>query len=203
MPPKGAVMLLVFAAFVSGCATSPSGPPADRQALEKTVAELRSQLAAVQAERDDMKRLLAERGAAKPPGDNTSVSGGKPFAFELTKVDFGFLTCGINLQGKKGPDDAIAAYVGLYDQFDTPIKAAGYFRFDLFDLARSKDYVVQSWSYEPEAAARHWQRFPACYQFKLPLAAEVRAKRVVLKVTFRQADRKEFTAMRELAIERP
>jgi hypothetical protein len=197
-------MLLVFAAFVSGCATSPStsGPPGNRQTLEKTVTELRSELAAVKAERDEMKQLLDQRRTVKTLGDNTTVSAEKPFTFEVTKVDFGFLTCGISLQGKKG-DDAIAAYVGLYDQFDTPIKAAGHFRFDLFDLARSKDYVVQSWSFEPEGAARYWQRFPACYQFKLALAAEVRVKKVVLKVTFRQAGKKELAATRELTIERP
>ena len=205
MPAKGVVMLLVLSALASGCRTSPSasGTPGDRQALEKTATELRSELAGVKAERDEMKRLLDERTAATGPADNATVGAEKPFAFEVTKVDFGFLTCGISLQGKTGSDDAIAAYVDLYDQFDTSMKAAGHFRFDLFDLARSKDYVIQSWSFEPEAAARHWQRFPACYQFKLPLAAEVRAKKVVLKVTFRQANNREFTAATELKIERP
>jgi hypothetical protein len=198
-------MLLVFAVLLSGCRTSPSasGAAGDRQALDKTVAELRSQLDAVTVERDQTKRLLDESRTARTPADNTTIGGRKPFAFEVTKVEFSFLTCGINLAGTKGADDAIAAYVDLYDQFDTPMKAAGHFQFDLFDLARSKDYVVQSWSFEPEAAAQHWQRFPACYQFKLPLAAEVRATKVVLKVTFRQADGKEFKTTSEMKLERP
>lgn len=206
MSARGFVMLLVFAALITGCSNSPSasGTAGDRRAQDKTVAELRSQLDAVTAERDQTKRLLEEIRAAKPSADNTTVGGRKPFAFEVTKVEFSFLTCGINLANKKGgADDAIAAYVDLYDQFDTSMKAAGHFQFDLFDLARSKDYVVQSWSFEPEAAALHWQRFPACYQFKLPLAAEVRATKVVLKVTFRQADGKEFKTTSELKLERP
>jgi hypothetical protein len=204
MPPRGMVMLLVFAALLAGCRMSQSDSDArDRHALEKTVAEQRAELASVKMDRDKTRRLLDESLAAKPSADNTTAGGRKPFAFNVTKVEFSFLTCGINLEGAKGDDDGIAAYVDLYDQYDTPMKAAGHFQFDLFDLARSKDYVVQSWSFEPEAAALHWQRFPACYQFKLPLSGEVRATKVVLKVTFRQADGKEFATTTELKLERP
>ena len=48
-----------------------------------------------------------------------------------------------------------------------------------------------------------WQRFPACYQFKLPFGGKVNAKKGDLKVTFRRPGKEALTAKREVTIELP
>ncbi|HUW56970.1 MAG TPA: hypothetical protein VMZ92_10060 [Planctomycetota bacterium] len=162
---------------------------------------IEAQVAAVHADKKELEVLLKEtKDIVTQLEKQGGVPAEKPFAFEPTRVDFSFLTCAIDTDGKKG-DDAIAAYVSLYDQFDTVLKAAGDFHFELFDLARPAGHVIQSWSFKPEEAARWWQRFPACYQFRLPFGGKVLAEKVFLKVTFRQAGKKELTTTRELTVE--
>jgi hypothetical protein len=168
------------------------------QAKSETITKLQGELATARTERDELKQALESSRKTGAPG---------AVELEVSKVDFGFLTSAVNLDDGKVTDNkgdnGIAAYVALYDQFDSSIKAVGSFRLDLFDLKRSKEFVIQTWSFEPDAALKYWQRFPACYQFKLPLSTDVYAKNVVLKVTFRQAGKKDLTATKELTIERP
>jgi len=213
MSGKWVVLLLVLAVMVSGCPNEEAVARYRKQEtarrldeLEKTarmrqqkLLALEAELTKLRADRNELKTLLEETKELLKGG---AVPAEKVFRFEPVRVDFSFLTCAIDTDKKKG-DDAIAAFVSLYDQFDTGLKAAGSFRFDLFDLARSKDHVIQSWSFTPEEAARWWQRFPACYQFKLPFGGKVGVEEVVLKVTFRQTGKKELTATQKLSVEQP
>jgi hypothetical protein len=198
---------LVALLLIAGC-TEPQPTETPRKSvadLERenrargdAITKLRGELAAVRTERDGLQQAL----------DSARKTGTAPqqFQFEAAKVELGWLTAAVNLDdnkvtGRRG-DNGIAAYVSLYDQFDTSIKTAGSFQLDLFDLERSKDFILQTWSFEPEAAAKYWQRFPACYQFKLPLSSDVYAKKAVLKVTFRRPGKKDLTATKGLTIER-
>ncbi|HUV38234.1 MAG TPA: hypothetical protein VMY39_01410, partial [Planctomycetota bacterium] len=205
-----ATVALVSLVTLVGCTTA-TGPVdntlVDRMnnlerenvARQQKITKLEGEVSAMRAERDELRQLLE---AARELNKTGTVPADKPFRFEVQKVELGFLTCAIDLDGKKG-DDAIAAYVNLYDQYDTSLKAAGTFRFDVFDLARSKDHVVRSWTFAPEEAAGNWQRFPGCYQFKLPLGGEVRAEKVVLKVSFSRPGKETLTATREVQLELP
>jgi len=202
-----ASILLVM--LVVGCTGSqPSDTPQkseaelqrENQAKSETITRLQGELAGARTQRDELQQALESSRKTGTPG---------AVELEVTRVDFGFLTSAVNLDEDKGKvtgrkgDNGIAAYVVLTDQFDSSIKAVGAFRFDLFDLKRSKDFVIQTWSFDAEAALKHWQRFPASYQFKLPLSTDVYAQKAVLKVTFRQSGRKDLTATKELTIERP
>jgi hypothetical protein len=168
----------------------------EAQEYQQAIAKLETESAALRTERDDMRRLLAEKGIEYTP----ETVPAKPFSFDVTSVGFSFLTCAVNLDRIKG-DDGVAAYVHIYDQFDSSMKAAGAFRFDLFDLAVPENQLIESWSFEPEAAAKFWQDLPGCYRFKLPFTKPVEAKKVMLKVTFHQEGKKDLTATRELPVE--
>jgi len=171
----------------------------ENKARQDAIVKLQGEVAALRAEREELRQLLE---AAKVLNTTGGVPAGKPFRFEVEKVGIGFLSCAIDTDGVKG-DDAIAAYINLTDQYDTSMKAAGTFRFDVFDLARAKDQIIRSWTFKPEVAAGYWQRFPGCYQFKLPLGGEVRAKKVILKVTFGRTGKEPLTAIRERTVEQP
>ncbi len=198
---------LVALIALAGCVEAPTATGKSSAEIERenraksdAIVKLEDDLATARAERDRARKDLA--AAQKAPG-------AEGFHFEAAKVEFGFLTAAVNLDQKTDKvtdhrfDNGIAAYVGLYDQFDSSLKVAGAFRFDLLDLARSSNFVLQTWTYEPEAAAKHWQRFPACYQFKLPLSSDVKSRKVVLKVTFTRPGKPDLTATKELTVDRP
>jgi len=210
MSRETVVLLLLVGVFAGGCANGlDEGDTAlfervkrleeENDARQQTVVKLEGEVAAMRAERDELRHLLE---AARELNKTGAVPAERQFRFEVQKVTLTFLSCAIDLDGKKG-DDAIAAYVNLYDQYETSMRAAGTFRFDVFDLARSKDHIIRSWTFEPKVAARSWQRFPGGYQFKLPLGGQVRAKKVVLKVSFSRVGKKTLTATREIDIEQP
>jgi hypothetical protein len=187
------------AAAGSGSGKSAADLERENRAKSESIVKLEDDLASARAERDRARKDLA--AARKTPG-------AEGFHFEAAKVEFGFLTAAVNLDEKGKTtehrfDNGIAAYVGLYDQFDSSLKVAGAFRFDLLDLARSSDFVLQTWTYEPEAAAKHWQRFPSCYQFKLPLSSDVKSRKAVLKVMFTRPGKPDLTATQELTIDKP
>lgn len=222
MSPKMLGMVLVpviLAVALSGCRAPFSKPDEkvietrdaarmdllerESRARQNEVAKLQAEVSSLKGERHELRTLLEEaRRTVKSLEESGKAPAEKPFSFEVARVDFSFLTCAIDTDDTRG-DDAIAAYVYLYDQFDSSLKAAGHFRFELFDLARPKSHVVESWSLKPEAAARYWQRFPACYQFKLPLAEGPLPEKAKLKVTFTREGEKALTASREVKIERP
>ena len=213
------IMLIVFLVLVlvtSGC--SWMIPPAREDTVtekrmkeierradrrEEEIAKLQSEVQALKAQRYELRNLLKETSeAAASLAQTGEMPADKPLRFEVTTVEFGMLTCAVDEDGKKG-DDAIAAYVHLYDQYDFSMKAAGAIRFDLFDLSRAEDQVIQSWSFTPEDAARRWKRFPAGYHFKLPLSGDIGTKDVILKVTFQEAGRKPLTARCSIEVELP
>ncbi len=202
-----AVAMLLLAGGLAGCIDMPgrpseSQPPvaAAGQPESEKVVRLEDALASVKADRD---RLVKELEAArKTPG------AAKAFTYDVTRVDFGFLTAAVNFDnaGKiadKKYDNGIAAYVSLYDQYDSSLKAAGDFRLDLLDLTREKNFLIATWNFDAQAAAKYWQNFPGCYQFKLPLPSDLTSRKVLIKVSFRQPGRAELIATKELTISRP
>lgn len=202
----GATILLAAAlASVPGCIAMPGKAPsnpgaADPRAENEKIVILEDQLAAAKADRN---RLARQLDAARKSPDAA-----KGFAFEVTRIEFGFLTAAVSFDNSakvtdRKYDNGIAAYVNLLDQFDSSLKAAGDFRFDLFDLSRDRNFVIASWSFDAEAAAKYWQRFPGGYQFKLPLPSDLASRKVVLKATFLQPGRSELAATKELTLSRP
>lgn len=201
-----AILMLAALAMVIGCEeqqpTGKSAADLERESRAKTekIIKLEDELAVARAERDAVKKDLD--AARKSPDVE------KGFQFVPRKVEFGFLTAAVNLDESgrttdRKYDNAVAAYVGLYDQFDSSLKVAGAFQFDLMDLSKARDFVIAGWTFEPEAAAKHWQKFPGCYQFKLPLPGDLNSRKVTLKVTFRRPGKPDLTATTDLDVERP
>ena len=213
MTSRTVILLTMLSLMITGCAggaITDAGEVDGTAALEKRllrqqqkVAQLESQVAALRADRYELRQLLGEtKQLIRSLEDTGKLPREKETEFKVVRVGLGFLTTAIDTDGKKG-DDAIAAYVYLYDREDFSLRRAGSFRFELFDLSRSEDQVIGVWTYPPEVAAKYWGRFPAGYHFKLPLAGPVGTKQAILKVTFNRPGEKVLNTTRRVAIELP
>jgi hypothetical protein len=216
MRATAAVILAAAVMFAFGCQGSQGpgssgGGKSRLDALEgqvkkdaEQISRMQSELTALKSERYELKVLLAEtRAAIEALRSGGVLPGEKAFKFAVTRVGFGFLTSAVSLARTKA-DDTVVAFAYLYDQYDSAVKRAGAFRFDLLDLARPEgQMVLQTWTFTPEAAAKFWVGFPGGYEFKLPLAESIRGGTRVLKMTFEEEGGKELVATREIKIERP
>jgi hypothetical protein len=198
------VMVAALTVFAGCEATQPASRPAgdlerENRAQAERIVRIEDDLAASKARESRLTQELA--AARKAPGT-------EGFHYEPAKLEFGFLTAAVNFDNAgevidRKFDNGIAAYLSVYDQFDTSLRVAGEFRLDLLDLSRDKDFVIATWTFSPEAAAKHWARFPGCYEFKLPLPDDLRSRKVLLKTAFRRPGKPDLTAMREITVSRP
>jgi len=143
------------------------------------VREVRDQVEALRTERKELMGKLEARER-----ELTVLRGGKrgEFRFEPTEVTFGFLSAAVDWDGKGG-DDGIQALVCIEDQTGGSIKRAGEFRFELYDLANSKEKAIEKWTFTAEAAAEYWRSVGSGYLFKLPFTAGTpKGKQVTLVV---------------------
>jgi hypothetical protein len=76
--------------------------------------------------------------------------------FTTHGLKFGRLTGGADLDPKKPGDDGLKIYVVPTDGRGDPIKAAGSFVVEAFDLAKGKDHRVGRWEYPLEQAEKNW-----------------------------------------------
>jgi len=137
-----------------------------------------------------------QRIASDSPGG--AIKGGCLFLPQ--KIKFNQLT---ELTGSQ----RITAYIDVFDQFDSRIKAAGVWRFELYEYAlRSANPMgsrIRIWDdielTEAGVNQAHWREYLHCYEFELNLESELGGgKTYILQAVCFTADGKRITDTIEL-----
>jgi outer membrane murein-binding lipoprotein Lpp len=115
-------------------------------------------------------------------------------------LTFGKLTGGDNTDSTKNVDSQLEVYVAPIDADGTPIKAAGAFRVDAFDLSDPAHPLVGSWRFDwPRARQLFYARFLS-YTYVLPCPFQKQPAHggLTVRVTFDDAlTGREFVAQTE------
>jgi outer membrane murein-binding lipoprotein Lpp len=149
--------------LLAGC----SSPNKANINLRKQNAELRTQLENLQREHEA--DVAAIRAAESRGGTTVPALPSERLAelFTVHGIQFGKLT-GID------PDraNALKAYVVPTDGVGEPIKAAGSFVVEAFDLAAGADVRLGRWEFPVRDAAKNWFGKGLLYTYVLPLPLE-------------------------------
>lgn len=151
----------------------------DKQGLQDQVAKLQQQVQADQAEI----KGLRERSPALPtlPPDRL----GRLFTTHGLKL--GRLTGGWDKDGRSPGDEGLKVYAAPTDQDGQPLKAAGTFSVEAFDLADKDAPAVGRWAFDLPAAKGAWRGVLMSYEYVLECPwqqAVPRRPELTLKVTF-------------------
>src|SRR6185436_17134190 len=106
--------------------------------------------------------------------------------FTTHGLRIGRLTGGADLDLEKPGDEALRVYVVPTDQTSDPIKAAGSWTIEAFDLARGSDTRIGKWTYTADQAREHWNSFlnQYGYMFTNPWQTPPAHPELTLRVTF-------------------
>ncbi len=203
-PMRWWVVLTVGAAVLAGGCMQPASSGSLRvEELEKSLKRERELRETKEKEvaglREERGKLLLELEAARRQAQG---AGGESGAFEFVPatVRVGWLTASVDWDDAGG-DDGVQALVVIEDQTGNPIKRAGAFRLELFDLERDKDHAIETWTFTAEAASGYWMNLASGYLFKLSYVnGTPTGKEVVLVVKARLSEGGEFKAMRTLRV---
>ncbi len=88
--------------------------------------------------------------------------------FTTHGLRFGRLTGGADLDPKQPGDDGLKIYVVPTDAHGQPLKAAGSFVVEAFDLAKGDNARVGRWEYPLDQAAKNWFGQAMLYTYVLP-----------------------------------
>ncbi len=141
--------------LAGGCALFQGNPNQANVALRKQVQQLQSQVGALETEHDADQRALTawqQRSPSIPtlPPDRLAK------LFTVHGVIFGRLTGGTRLDVHKPYDDALKVYVTPTDGTAQPLKAAGAFVVEAFDLNGPQPLRVGHWDFSDEQVLQLW-----------------------------------------------
>lgn len=132
--------------------------------------ELRKQNQELRAKVDELERR--HNADAAQIRASESASGSTVPSLPQDRVDQLFTVHGIQLGRLTGvsPEGDLKVYVTPTDESGQPIKAAGSFVVDAFDLARSDHPRIGHWEFPLEQARKNWvgQALLHCYVLALP-----------------------------------
>jgi hypothetical protein len=183
--PSIALVVVVLFATMSGCG-SPNVASIkvrrENQDLRAKVAELErreqghlAQIRAMEASATTVPSLGQERL-------NT--------LFTTHGLRFGRLTGAADLDPKSPGNDGLKVYVVPTDGQGQPIKAAGSFVVEAFDLAKGDNHRVGRWEYPLDQAAKNWFGQAMLYTYVLPAPWQEQRPAhddVTIRVTFTDA----------------
>jgi hypothetical protein len=151
-----ATRLLAFALLGIILATGCSRPNAANIELRKQNAELRGQIETLNRQHEaDVASIrgLQKSGASTmpsiPPERLATL-------FTVHGIQFGKLTGGADLDPKTPGDDGVKVYVTPFDQDGEPLKAAGSFVVEAFDLDAEKGIRIARSEFPLEEARKNW-----------------------------------------------
>lgn len=185
-PIASAVVVLVASvALPSGCG-SPNVASIkvrrENQELRQTIADLerrqRAHLAQI--------RMLESSATTVPALASERLEK----LFTTHGLRFGRLTGGADLDPASPGDEGLKIYVVPSDGQGQPLKAAGSFIVEAFDLARGENYRIGRWEYPLEQAEENWLGQAMMYTYVLPAPwQEQRPEHedVTVRVTFTDA----------------
>lgn len=196
------ICCLGVAALLAGC-----GAPnkaniqlrKDMQSLQDEVTSLRAQHRADEA---TIRGLQA--GATTVP---VLPQGRVDELFTTHGLRFGRLTGGADLNPQQPGDDGIKVYVVPVDRAGDPLKAAGSFLVQLFDLKDAQDPLIGEWSFTTQQTRQLWYGQGLMYEYILacPWARRVPASHTLtLRVSFTDAlTQRVFNVEREVTVNPP
>ncbi|MDD5011582.1 MAG: hypothetical protein PHQ00_05625 [Phycisphaerae bacterium] len=134
------------------------------------------------------------------PSDSSIRAANGGCIFSPQKIKFNQLT-------ELKQSQRIIVYIDVIDQFDSRIKAAGVWQFELYEYAvRSANPMgsrIRIWDNIELTEAKinndHWREYLHCYQFELNLESELGGgKTYILQAVYFSADGKRITDTFEL-----
>lgn len=176
--------LCLLTVSATGCVfgTSPSAVNIElrkeKQTLAGKVADLEKQVAA----RDQVIQGLREKWPTVPTLSQDRL--GK--LFTTHGLQLGRLTGGWDKDRSTPGDEGIVVYVNPADESGQPIKMAGNFTIEAFDLADSSTEPLGKWTFDVEASRKAWRGSFMDYNFVLecPWQRQPKHEELTLKVTF-------------------
>ena len=175
-----------------------SSPDKANITLRKQNGELRSQVEMLQRQHEadaaSLRAVEARKGTTVPTLATDQIAQ----LFTVHGLSFGKLT-------GKDPDksNALKVYVVPTDNTGEPLKAAGSFVVEAFDLAAGKENLVGRWEFPLTDAAKNWFGKGLLYTYVLPLQLERTPEHseLTLRVVFRDAlTGREIAAQRAVKI---
>jgi outer membrane murein-binding lipoprotein Lpp len=179
------VVVIIATALSSGC-SSPNAASIkvrrENQDLRNKVAELerreRAHLAQI--------RAMESKATTVPSLPNERIE----TLFTAHGLRFGRLTGGADLDPKQPGDDGLKIYVVPTDGQGQPIKAAGSFVVEAFDLAKGDNARVGHWEFPLDQAAKNWFGQAMLYTYVLPAPWQQQRpehSELTIRVTFTDA----------------
>jgi hypothetical protein len=179
-----------------GCAGKPNAANIElrkkNQALQAQIVDLQSQRAGDVAK---IQSLEEQRGTLPTlPQDRLDK------LFTAHGLSLGRLT------GASAGDDGTKVYVVPTDQSGEPLKAAGSFVVELFDLKEQANNRVGRWEFSVDQARQNWYGRALLYTYVLPCEWQQmpRHSDLTLKVTFRdELTQREFEIQKPITVQLP
>ncbi len=178
--------------FVAGC----QGPSKANIELRKQNAELAAQVAQLQRQHEadvaSMKALQAG-GQAKLAADSLDN------LFTVAGISISKLTAVVEPTAETSETFQLRVVATPTDASGQSIKAAGSFRIELFDLARTTDTRIGQWEISTSDAMQKWigTGLVNGYVLELPLDAKPQHSELTLKLTFiDELTARQFTAQK-------
>ena len=126
--------------------------------------------------------------------------------FTTAGLRFGRLTGGYRPDPNIAGDTELKIYVVPTDEQDDPIKAAGSFRIDLFDLAIPSNNRIGQWDFDLNATRARWYSGGLLYTYVLdcPWQTPPTHSKLLAHVSFRDAlTQRLFTVDKEVTVQPP
>ena len=175
-------ILILLVAVLAGCAR----PNQANIELRKQIQSLQHELDSCRAARASDAQVM--RGLqARSPTEPTLPSEQLAKLFTTHGISFGRLTGGADLDPNKPGDEGVTVYVSPIDEDGQPIKAAGSFVVEVFDLAAEGDARIGRWAFPEEEARKRWAGyFILQYNYVLtcPWQKEPQHADLTLRVSF-------------------
>lgn len=181
MPVFLCVFVLAVAALLGGCTT----PDKANIALRKENRQLRDQIAELDR-RHDADQAERRRQQSTQPVLPMLPSDRLESLFTVHGLSFGRLTAGADWDPSQPGEDGLKIYVVPVDRSGQPLKAAGSFVVEAFDLSRPQQQKIGHWEFPLEEAAKNWFGQGLLYTYVLACPWQTRpiSNNLVTQVTF-------------------
>jgi len=194
------LLVCVFAfATVGGC----SKPNAANIQLRKENQTLREEVAALQQARLADSATIAAMESDRPVAPTLPQERIEQL-FTVHGIQLGRLTGGADIDRDKPGDEAVKVYVVPTDRDGQPLKAAGSFVVELFDLNREQEQRLGHWEFPVEDARKNWHGQALLYTYVLTCPWQVVPEHaeLTLKVKFVDAlTQREFEQQRTITVQ--
>jgi hypothetical protein len=196
--PLAAVLL---ALTIIGCA---AGPRAANITLRKELQQRDAQIALLTAQHQ---ADLADLRASTRPTTTTLTPDRLARLYTTHGLTLGRLTGGSNLDTAKSGDQGLKIYAVPTDDDGQPLKAAGTFTIEAFDLSLPENNRIGNWQFDLNAARQSWVSGFLLYNYVLICPWQNRVptnSQVTIRVMFHdELTDREFTQQRLVNVNPP